>query len=157
MTRFHGGVFVLPALLLAASWVGSYFLFVQGRKFYLQTNAIRLDPLGLKVHSVTVPRGDEPIVVFFGDSRAAEWSPRLKSRSSSSGIWGSKKRCHSCLASFFRRIRLRKKKDARKKRCQKKMPGIQYASYVDFKGLLVSFRSMNALQTIDPEKKMPGI
>jgi len=113
MTRFHGGVFVLPALLLTLSWLGSYFLFAQGRKFYLQTNAIRLDPLGRKVHLVAVPRGDEPIVVFFGDSRAAEWSPRLKSRSSSSGIWGSKKRCHSCLASFFRRIRLRKKVDYR--------------------------------------------
>jgi lysophospholipase L1-like esterase len=74
MTRIHRGVFVLLALLLAVSWLGSYFLFAQGRKFYLQMNAIRLDPLGLEIHSVALPRGDKPIVVFFGDSRAAEWS-----------------------------------------------------------------------------------
>ncbi len=53
-------------------------LFAQGRRYYLELNDVRLDPLGLSNFAFDAdhsrPAGNErKVVVFFGDSRAADW------------------------------------------------------------------------------------
>jgi lysophospholipase L1-like esterase len=64
--------------LLLASLILNYYLFRQGRHYYLQLNATRLDPLGLSYYP-TDPDAQNSVnpalvrVVFFGDSRAASW------------------------------------------------------------------------------------
>jgi lysophospholipase L1-like esterase len=65
-------------ILLLASLFLNYYLFRQGRHYYLQLNETRLDPLGLSYYH-TGPVAQDPAnpgrmrVVFFGDSRAASW------------------------------------------------------------------------------------
>jgi lysophospholipase L1-like esterase len=50
-------------------------LFLRGEQYYRQLNAVRLDPLGLKVYQDSMrPDTDLPLVVFYGDSRAASWT-----------------------------------------------------------------------------------
>ncbi|MCA9869901.1 MAG: SGNH/GDSL hydrolase family protein [Caldilineae bacterium] len=73
---------VLVAILLGLVCVSvllNVFLFNQTKKYYLDLNRERLDPLGLESHPlVELPGpGDsgEPTVVFLGDSRAAAWFP----------------------------------------------------------------------------------
>lgn len=67
---------LLSALLI--SLVVNLILFSQGQQYYLQLNETRLDPLGLSVYpttvdSTTLANSDDKRVVFFGDSRAANW------------------------------------------------------------------------------------
>lgn len=64
--------------MLLTSVALNVFLFAQGREYYLQLHETRLDPLGLDYGApdpdATGPAGPErTTVVFFGDSRAAEW------------------------------------------------------------------------------------
>lgn len=47
----------------------------RGQLYYLQLNATRLDPLGLNVFLDSPVQVQSPLIVFFGDSRAAEWPP----------------------------------------------------------------------------------
>ena len=64
----------LVTTLLTISLVLNFILFDRGRQYYLQLNATRLDPLGLKAYPVNEePTAQKPIVVFFGDSRAAQF------------------------------------------------------------------------------------
>ena len=67
----------LLAVLLVGSLAANWFLFRQGRWYYTQLNALRLDPVGLSHHSTApeqqVAAPDQTIVVLFGDSRAAQW------------------------------------------------------------------------------------
>jgi lysophospholipase L1-like esterase len=69
--------FVLLLVLLIVSIILNVFLYKQGRKYYLELNRTRLDPLGLNSYSAETPQlagsADKPLVVFFGDSRAADW------------------------------------------------------------------------------------
>jgi lysophospholipase L1-like esterase len=71
------GVFLLGVVLL------SVFLYRQGKSYYLQLNGLRLDPLGLSYHNSALEQQNPAsssltTVVFFGDSRAADWpSPEL--------------------------------------------------------------------------------
>jgi hypothetical protein len=52
-------------------------VFNQAKKYYIELNETRLDPIGLKYYP-TKPQevaGKRPVrVVFFGDSRAASWT-----------------------------------------------------------------------------------
>jgi len=73
---YHLFIVVVVALLfasLALNWI----LYSYAQQYYLQLNGTRLDPLGLTFHSFeNLP--DAPIpgktrVVFFGDSRVADW------------------------------------------------------------------------------------
>lgn len=70
-------VIVLISIFLLASTSLNIYLFNQAKRFYLQLNQTRLDPLGLSYYpsemSQAVPA--PPSVVFFGDSRAAGWPP----------------------------------------------------------------------------------
>jgi lysophospholipase L1-like esterase len=63
------------ALALAVSILFNYLTFSYARQYYLQLNAARLDPLGLSYYSDqrVSPDPERNRVVFFGDSRAADW------------------------------------------------------------------------------------
>ena len=74
------GILLLGLLL---SLGGNYLLFLFGRSYYLQANAVRLDPIGLEIYP-SVNEFDVPLseseqrVVFLGDSRIEDWgSPDL--------------------------------------------------------------------------------
>jgi lysophospholipase L1-like esterase len=76
------GSHLIPALLsvaLLASVALNLALFIQSRQYYLQLNETRLDPLGLSSYAPdslqNVVNSGKPMVVFFGDSRAADWPP----------------------------------------------------------------------------------
>lgn len=65
----------LGLLLLSGSISLNIFLYQYAVNYYGQLNQVRLSPLGLEQHPLTpdAPALDRPHVVFFGDSRAAEW------------------------------------------------------------------------------------
>ncbi|RWX51376.1 Lysophospholipase L1, partial [Candidatus Electrothrix marina] len=65
--------------LLAVSLLFNYVLYKQGKQFYLQLNADRLDPVGLSVYPATSPnhqkeKSKAKRIVFLGDSRIADWT-----------------------------------------------------------------------------------
>ncbi|MBN1314305.1 MAG: hypothetical protein JXA42_02515, partial [Anaerolineales bacterium] len=61
-------------MLLASSVVLNVLLYHQAKVFYIEMNAIRLDPLGLSRYSVIHDNQDmEKVVIFYGDSRAYDW------------------------------------------------------------------------------------
>jgi len=75
------------AVALVFSLAANLLLYRQGREYYVQLNATRLDPLGLKAFPVEPTRVGpdqadpakaklakaKPVVLFLGDSRAAAW------------------------------------------------------------------------------------
>lgn len=68
----------LLLIALIASISLNYLTFTYARQYYFQLNETRLDPLGLNYYPAEVdqptPANPEQIrVVFFGDSRAADW------------------------------------------------------------------------------------
>lgn len=67
------GLNVALAALLAAGVT----LFRMGQRFYVEMNAVRLDPAGLATYAhapAPAPAASQRRVVFFGDSRALMWS-----------------------------------------------------------------------------------
>lgn len=78
MVRYRFLVFALAAALLVSAVLNVAF-FNRGKFYYLALNETRLDPLGLNEYPTDIDRMNfaipgKPMVVFFGDSRAAEWS-----------------------------------------------------------------------------------
>jgi lysophospholipase L1-like esterase len=65
---------VALSLALLASAGLNVFLYQQGQKYYLQLNAAGLDPLGLNSYPNSAEKTQQPAIVFYGDSRAAEWT-----------------------------------------------------------------------------------
>jgi lysophospholipase L1-like esterase len=65
---------VLSVALLVSAGLNVFF-YRQGEAYYLQLNATRLDPLGLSVYSNSEEPLRQPVIVFYGDSRAAQWPP----------------------------------------------------------------------------------
>ena len=61
------------ALTLVLSALANAVLFLQGRSFYLQLNKLRLDPYELSALPSSIPPLSGPVMVVYGDSRAAEW------------------------------------------------------------------------------------
>jgi lysophospholipase L1-like esterase len=62
------------SLLVALSLIA--FLWLTARHYALAQEAVRLDPIGLKVYASERGKSfDGPILVFFGDSRAVMWPP----------------------------------------------------------------------------------
>jgi lysophospholipase L1-like esterase len=62
------------AVALAASLGLGFVLFRQSEHYYSQLNALRLDPLELGYfQGASTSAPGAPLVVFYGDSRAAEW------------------------------------------------------------------------------------
>ena len=67
-------VFVVGlSLALLASIALNIVLFQQGQDYYLDLNQTRLDPLGLSSFAHADKPAPSPSIVFFGDSRAADW------------------------------------------------------------------------------------
>ncbi|MBD1857901.1 MULTISPECIES: SGNH/GDSL hydrolase family protein [Leptolyngbya] len=61
--------------VLGASIALNVILFSQAKKYYLELNETRLDPVGLSTYSTSPsPSQNRPRVVFFGDSRAENWT-----------------------------------------------------------------------------------
>jgi lysophospholipase L1-like esterase len=77
MNRFAKTGFFLLVVLLVASIGLNVLLYQRWRNYCLDLNSTRLDPLGLNSYSTEIPQhpglNDKPLVVFFGDSRAADW------------------------------------------------------------------------------------
>ncbi len=71
----------LALVILAGSIALNVLLYGQVKRFYLESNQIRLDPLGLSRYPVNLKQAADPDqirVVFIGDSRAAAWtSPNM--------------------------------------------------------------------------------
>lgn len=67
-------IVTVVSIVLLLSLVLNYILYKQGEQYYLQLNALRLDPLGLSYFTNATPAKSRlPRVVFYGDSRAAQW------------------------------------------------------------------------------------
>jgi lysophospholipase L1-like esterase len=75
---YRAAFLVLIVLLLVSMW-GNWQLYQETQVNYRELNRVRLDPLGLSVYAGEDARAPAPaglpIVVFYGDSRAAEWTP----------------------------------------------------------------------------------
>ncbi|MBZ0275350.1 MAG: SGNH/GDSL hydrolase family protein [Anaerolineae bacterium] len=74
-TRIAFGILIalLLGVILAAGAAGNY-LFRYAETYYRDMNTVRLDPLGLDAFSDSpTPIPGQQMVVFFGDSRAADW------------------------------------------------------------------------------------
>ncbi len=68
----------LALIMLGGSYFFNFLLYSQIKKYYFELNQTRLDPLGLSyypVNSKEVTSTHPFRVVFFGDSRAASWTP----------------------------------------------------------------------------------
>jgi lysophospholipase L1-like esterase len=67
-------ILILMSIALTVSIGANVILFQRGEQYYRQLNAVRLDPIGLNIYQEMVqPEADLPLVVFYGDSRAASW------------------------------------------------------------------------------------
>ncbi|MSP14187.1 MAG: SGNH/GDSL hydrolase family protein [Chloroflexi bacterium] len=69
--------FTLLTLLLIASLGLNRYLYHEVWTYYVEANSVRLDPLGLKMYPPSalqdISATNQPVVLFFGDSRAAGW------------------------------------------------------------------------------------
>jgi lysophospholipase L1-like esterase len=68
-------ILIFLSLLLIASLSANVFIARRAKSFYVQLNAVRLDPLGLQGYPPAKEPLPRPNVVFFGDSRAEQWVP----------------------------------------------------------------------------------
>ena len=73
MRNFKRLSFVALIVALLFSLAINVLLYGQFKAYYRELNEVRLDPLGL--NHVTQPQAsvEKPVVIFFGDSRAAQW------------------------------------------------------------------------------------
>lgn len=77
-SRFTKAGFVVLLLLLIISASLNIFFYQKGRGYYLELNSTRLDPFSLSYYPNTANQpatsANTPLIVFFGDSRAADWT-----------------------------------------------------------------------------------
>lgn len=75
--KLHHLFIVVVVTLLFVSLILNWILYSYAQQYYLQLNGTRLDPLGLTFHSFdnqpVASNSDKTRVVFFGDSRVADW------------------------------------------------------------------------------------
>jgi lysophospholipase L1-like esterase len=75
LTRRGYWLLAAVALLLLIAVALNVVLFNRARQYYLDLNAVRLNPLDLTAYPIApVAPVDNPRIVVFGDSRAARWS-----------------------------------------------------------------------------------
>jgi lysophospholipase L1-like esterase len=67
-------ILALSVALLTSAGL-NFFLYQQGQKYYLLLNATGLDPLGLNYYPNSTEKTQQPVIVFYGDSRAESWPP----------------------------------------------------------------------------------
>jgi lysophospholipase L1-like esterase len=72
--RYRILLIVMLIFLLAALGL-NFYLFNQGRRYYLELSETRLDPLGLNNFQAEAPSSEpsQPLILFYGDSRAMSW------------------------------------------------------------------------------------
>jgi len=73
MSHKFKAAFAVISTALLLSLAANVILYKRGRQYYLQLNASHLDPLGLSVFADVPVTTQPPVIVFFGDSRAAQW------------------------------------------------------------------------------------
>ena len=66
--------FIILGILFLISIAANVVLYEHAHQYYLHLNASHLDPLGLSTFADTSVNVQPPLIVFFGDSRAAEWT-----------------------------------------------------------------------------------
>ena len=75
--KFRNGLLTVALLVLIVSITLNIFLYARLRKYYTSLYAVELDPLGLSyyqnIFEQEKPDHELQTVVFFGDSRAAQW------------------------------------------------------------------------------------
>jgi lysophospholipase L1-like esterase len=67
--------FIILCSLFLISVATNVALYKRAQQYYLQLNASHLDPLGLSAFEDTPKNVQSPLIIFFGDSRAAQWPP----------------------------------------------------------------------------------
>jgi len=65
--------FIVVSFVLLLSIAANFLLYERGKKYYLLLNQSHLDPLGLSAFADIPVNTQPPLIVFFGDSRAAQW------------------------------------------------------------------------------------
>lgn len=65
--------FIILCSLLVISIAANVVIYYRAQRYYLLLNASHLDPLGLNAIDDAPANVQPPVVVFFGDSRAAQW------------------------------------------------------------------------------------
>ncbi|HET9906767.1 MAG TPA: GDSL-type esterase/lipase family protein [Anaerolineales bacterium] len=80
MNRKVKAVFAFLCMFLVISISTNVVFFESAQRYYLLLNASKLDPLGLSAFADTPGNMQPPLIVFFGDSRAAEWPAPEKVR-----------------------------------------------------------------------------
>jgi lysophospholipase L1-like esterase len=77
LNRRLGLLTILLAVGLIASVALNVILYLQANKYYVDLNQTRLDPLGLNYFTSDVNQSNagQRTVLFFGDSRVAQWPP----------------------------------------------------------------------------------
>lgn len=73
MNEKFRAVSITLGILLLISVTANIALYKRGEQYYLQLNASHLDPLGLSAFPESPVRLRPPLILFFGDSRAAQW------------------------------------------------------------------------------------
>jgi lysophospholipase L1-like esterase len=73
MNRKVKTAFIILSIFLLLSIAGNLVIYERAQRYYLLLNASHLDPLGLSAFDATPVNREQPVVVFFGDSRAADW------------------------------------------------------------------------------------
>ena len=71
-TMIKRSIIGLLVLGLIAASTATYVIFDRAKHYYAESNAVRLDPLGLRHFSSPTPPKNL-VLVFYGDSRAAQW------------------------------------------------------------------------------------
>ena len=66
-------LFIILSILLLVSIAANVVIYQRAHRYYLLLNASHLDPLGLSAFDDAPVNLERPVIVFFGDSRAAEW------------------------------------------------------------------------------------
>ena len=66
--------FIILCIFLLLSITANVLLFERAKQYYLHLNASHLDPLGLSLFADPSPKIQPPVILFFGDSRAAQWT-----------------------------------------------------------------------------------
>jgi lysophospholipase L1-like esterase len=74
MNRKVKVAFIVLCILFLLSIATNVVIYKRAQQYYLQLNASHLDPLGLSAFGDTPANEQSPVIVFFGDSRAANWT-----------------------------------------------------------------------------------
>lgn len=77
LSRYSISLNIILLVILGGSLTLNSLLFKAAKKYYLELNQVRLDPIGLNYYKTDSKNSSDDVkdlrIVFFGDSRAAGW------------------------------------------------------------------------------------